>query len=267
MCLAPDNGKGGSDGTEDDDLDDLDEDELKALLEEDTDDDDPEDKDDVNGGDGGKKNEKPDDKTPPSKTFTQEEVDRIIAERLARDRRVQEEKVNQEREAEKQKADMDKWFAERYEAEIKKWTDIGYEEKDAAKLAQEDVAKEFRIMKAEQELEQMKQQQAQSGKKSGYMAERAKAISEDPLIKKYIDEIDDFAQHGTVLDFDTAVNFVIGKHRHELLSSVKTTTEQKTLANVNKRSNIGLEKGGAAATTGANSWTKGEPLMANGLGI
>lgn len=265
--LIPDTGiTNGDDGTVDDDMDEIDPDELKALLE----DDDTEDDDKPEEGEESveeKKTEEPSE--PDSKLFSQEDIDRIIGERLARERRIQEERTMQEAEAKRQQQEKDRWWETRQQAQVKRWTDLGYEEEVATELAKEDVAKEYRLWQAEERLKQYEAQQQQGSKATQYRTDRNEYIAKNPLAAKYVQEIDDFAQNGTALDFQTAMKFVLGDKliAGDLLDSIKTTTEQKTLANVNKRSKMSVEKGGSAASTGAGSLTKSELIMAKRLGI
>ena len=268
--MAADTGLlGGDDGTEDDDLTDFDDDDdLKALLSDDGTEDDDLKEDDDQDTETPETEPEPEPK-PEEKMIPQSEVDRIIGERLARERKIHEDRIAHEVEAQKQKETVDQYFAGRYQEELKKWTDLGYEQEVAAKIAQQDVNKEYRIWQTEQELERLQQQQILNDKTSGYYAERSKAMASDPMVAKYIKEIDEFSQNGEVLDFDTAADFIVGKmaRKGDLLSKIKTTTEQKTLANVNRRSKKSVEKGSSAASPAANSLTRDELLMAKRLGI
>ena len=264
--LIPDTGiTGGDDGTVDDDLDEIDPDELKNLLEND------DSEEDTNPEEVEEEAEVEEEEPPKSenKLFTQEDIDRIIGERLARERRIQEERAMQEAEAKKQEQEMNRWWGNRQQEQIKRWTDLGYEEEVAVNLAREDVAREYRLWQAEERLRQYEVQQQQRSKTTQYMTDRNEYIAKNPLAAKYIQEIDDFAQNGSVLDFQTAMKFVLGDKliAGDLLDSIKTTTEQKTLANVSKRSKMSVEKGGSAATAGAGSLNKSELAMAKRLGI
>ena len=261
--LIPDTGVTGGDDTVDDDLEEIDADELKNLLEND------DSEEDTNPEEVEEETKEEEEEPPKSETklFTQEDIDRIIGERLARERRIQEERAMQEAEAKKQEQEMNRWWGNRQQEQIKRWTDLGYEEEVAVNLAREDVAREYRLWQAEERLRQYEVQQQQSSKKSVYMAERAKAITENPLIKKYIDEIDDLAQNGTALDFELAANQIKGKYHEQEMAALAERIEQKTLANVSKRSKMSVEKGGSAATAGAGSLNKSELAMAKRLGI
>lgn len=263
--LIPDTGVTGGDDTVDDDLEEIDADELKNLLEND------DSEEDTNPEEVEEETEEEEEEPPKSenKLFTQEDIDRIIGERLARERRIQEERAMQEAEAKKQEQEMNRWWGNRQQEQIKRWTDLGYEEEVAVNLAREDVAREYRLWQAEERLRQYEVQQQQGSKTTQYMTDRNEYIAKNPLAAKYIQEIDDFAQNGSVLDFQTAMKFVLGDKliAGDLLDSIKTTTEQKTLANVSKRSKMSVEKGGSAATAGAGSLNKSELAMAKRLGI
>ena len=263
--LIPDTGVTGGDDTVDDDLEEIDADELKNLLEND------DSEEDTNPEEVEEETKEEEEEPPKSETklFTQEDIDRIIGERLARERRIQEERAIQEAEARKQEQEMNRWWGNRQQEQIKRWTDLGYEEEVAVNLAREDVAREYRLWQAEERLRQYEVQQQQGSKTTQYMTDRNEYIAKNPLAAKYIQEIDDFAQNGAVLDFQTAMKFVLGDKliAGDLLDSIKTTTEQKTLANVSKRSKMSVEKGGSAATAGAGSLNKSEIAMAKRLGI
>lgn len=263
--LIPDTGVTGGDGTVDDDLEEIDADELKNLLEND------DSEEDTNPEEVEEETKEEEEEPPKSETklFTQEDIDRIIGERLARERRIQEERAIQEADARKQEQEMNRWWGNRQQELIKRWTDLGYEEEVAVNLAREDVAREYRLWQAEERLRQYEVQQQQGSKTTQYMTDRNEYIAKNPLAAKYIQEIDDFAQNGSVLDFQTAMKFVLGDKliAGDLLDSIKTTTEQKTLANVSKRSKMSVEKGGSAATAGAGSLNKSEIAMAKRLGI
>lgn len=263
--LIPDTGVTGGDDTVDDDLEEIDADELKNLLEND------DSEEDTNPEEVEEETKEEEEEPPKSETklFTQEDIDRIIGERLARERRIQEERAIQEAEARKQEQEMNRWWETRQQAQVKRWTDLGYEEEVAVNLAREDVAREYRLWQAEERLRQYEVQQQQGSKTTQYMTDRNEYIAKNPLAAKYIQEIDDFAQNGAVLDFQTAMKFVLGDKliAGDLLDSIKTTTEQKTLANVSKRSKMSVEKGGSAATAGAGSLNKSELAMAKRLGI
>ena len=263
--LIPDTGVTGGDDTVDDDLEEIDADELKNLLEND------DSEEDTNPEEVEEETKEEEEEPPKSETklFTQEDIDRIIGERLARERRIQEERAIQEAEARKQEQEMNRWWGNRQQEQIKRWTDLGYEEEVAVNLAREDVAREYRLWQAEERLRQYEVQQQQGSKTTQYMTDRNEYIAKNPLAAKYIQEIDDFAQNGSVLDFQTAMKFILGDKliAGDLLDSIKTTTEQKTLANVSKRSKMSVEKGGSAATAGAGSLNKSELAMAKRLGI
>ena len=263
--LIPDTGVTGGDDTVDEDLEEIDADELKNLLEND-------DSEEETNPEEVEEETKEEEEEPPkseTKLFTQEDIDRIIGERLARERRIQEERAIQEADARKQEQEMNRWWGNRQQEQIKRWTDLGYEEEVAVNLAREDVAREYRLWQAEERLRQYEVQQQQGSKTTQYMTDRNEYIAKNPLAAKYIQEIDDFAQNGLVLDFQTAMKFVLGDKliAGDLLDSIKTTTEQKTLANVSKRSKMSVEKGGSAATAGAGSLNKSEIAMAKRLGI
>jgi hypothetical protein len=93
-------------------------------------------------------------------------------------------------------------------------------------------------------------------------------MGKNPLIAKYINEIDQFSQNGkTGVTFEVAANYILGSKvaSGELINSIKTTTEQKTLKNVGQRSKIAVEKGGSTKADPALS--KQEMRLAAALGV
>lgn len=281
--LAPDTGADGGvyddDGTTDDDPADFSEEELRALLEDEP----PENDDDDSEGDEGTPKEEPPDDTPPEppkseeKMIPQSEVDRIIGERLARERRVQEEKLAQEEAAKKQQEEFDKTFSQRfqtrYQFHMQKLKGLGYEEEAAVEMAkseaQYDVENEIRIYLTEQRAKEFESKQQQTAKLNSYLAEKTQAVAKTPMAAKYLDEIDAFSQNGEACSFQTALAFVLGEKllSGDLLETIKATTEQKTLANVNKRSKMSVEKGPSAASTGEKSLTREELMACQKLGV
>lgn len=281
--LAPDTGADGGelddDSTTDDDLSEYGEDDLRALLEDEP----PEaDGDEPEGGDEGTneeppKEEPPEPPKPEEKMIPQSEVDRIIGERLARERRVQEEKLAQEEAAKKQQEEFDKTFSQRFQTRfqfhMQKLKGLGYEEEAAVEMAkseaQYDVENEIRIYLTEQRAKEFESKQQQTAKLNSYLAEKTQAVAKNPMAAKYLDEVDAFSQNGEACNFQTALAYVLGEKllSGDLLETIKATTEQKTLANVNKRSKMSVEKGPSAASSGASSLTREELMACKKLGV
>lgn len=123
----------------------------------------------------------------------------------------------------------------------------------------EDEAREY--IRRERENQELRQKMDSFQKQQAYNTERQKYMS-DPYVKKYLQEIDQFSQNGTVLDFATAKNYVIGQKVTEegLAEDIKTGAHSKTLADMKKQSKHKVQKGsysgGGDETAGIDPWQK-----------
>ena len=251
-------GGGFTDDTEADDPNVVDSDndvDFSELL---TDDDSVE--DDAEGDDTGEEDVKPDankkepdvkPEKPAEKMYTkaelQAEIDRVLADRLARERA----KLDADKQAEKRQAQAEAeaktYWSEMQTDQEKYFVNLGFDEAEAKKLAVKEVKREQRIARLEQQNAQLAQQVEVTGKSTGYDRQKQAVLSGNPQLVPYANmyaaEIDAFSQNGAVVDFETAMNFIIGQKfaSGELLKKVKTTAEQKTLANVNGRKKLNVE--------------------------
>ncbi|GEM_PF-2054703 len=274
---------GGLDGSSDDDPnapdDDGDDESLESLLgidgEDESDEDDLEDEPDDEGGEKpgekGEPEEKKDEPGPKAVVMTQEELDRIIADRLTRDRRVREEQDAQKNEQQRREAEFKQQIDARYNAKVKQLTDLGYDEDSAKAAALDDVQNHIRIIRLENELVESKKQSGKVAAMTRYNADKNEVLSKNPIAAKYVKEIDNFSQSGTVVDFETAMNYVLGQKlaSGELMKEIKATTEQKTLANINKRQKTrveGASQSGKATGTQVEL-SRTEKLLAKNLGL
>lgn len=278
-CFAADKGTqlpGGIDDESEDDLgvDDDDMDNDLGPIDDDEDEEEVDIEDSLKDKDDDDEEEKPDSTTAATGTkkvisMTQEDLDRIINERLARDRKVREDQENQRVQQEQQTQQFNQWYQSQLTEQTKFYADtMGLDEETAEKLAKRDVDKEVRILQAEQIVRQNQEFHQLSQKETKYIQDKADRVGKNPLIAKYIKEIDQFSQNGkTGIDFDVAANYVLGAKvmNGELINSIKTTTEQKTLKNVGQRSKIAVEKGGSAKADPALS--KQEMKLAAALGV
>jgi len=182
-----------------------------------------------------------------TKAELQAEVDRVLADRLARERA----KTNADKQAEKRQAEAEAeaktYWSEMQTDQEKYFANLGFDEAESKKLAAKEVKREQRIARLENELVNAKQQIEVTGKSTGYERQKQAVLSNNPklvpFVNMYAAEIDALSQNGAVGDFETAMNFVIGQKfaSGELLKKVKTTAEQKTLANVNGRQKLKVE--------------------------
>lgn len=177
--------------------------------------------------------EKPADKSK-ERTFTQDEVNAIIAERIARDRKAQE---MRELEAVAGK-DVSALIAEMRQGKAMKMADeYGMTEAEAQSIveAQETAAR----LKAENEELKAKEQAAQ--REAAYRAQKAQ-FAANPNVLRYEAEIDRFAREHSNWDFRVAALAVLGQKVIDgtLQEAVATATRQKTLADVARRK-VGAE--------------------------
>jgi len=185
------------------------------------------------------------------KTYTkaemQTEIDRVLADRLSRERA----KIEADKQAEKRQAQVEAeaktyWIEQQTEKE-EYFAALGFDETKAKKLASEEIKKEQRIARLEQELISAKQQIEFTGKSTDYERQRQAVLNSNPQIRPYAimyaAEIDAVSQNGAAIDFETAMKFVIGEKftSGELRKSVKTAAEQKTLANIKGRQKLRVE--------------------------
>lgn len=172
-------------------------------------------------------------KTP---TFTQDDVNRIVQERLARDRKSQLVRELEEL------AGMDIEGIVNYARQNRiraKAEEMGISEEEAQRIIENE--EKAKIM--EEQMKELQAQQQATIKAIKYGQDKLKYIN-NPLVKKYEKEIDDFAQGGLMLEFEPAMNYILGQKllNGELLEQMKEGIEKKTLANVTKRSKIAVEK-------------------------
>jgi len=182
-----------------------------------------------------------------TKAELQAEIDRVLADRLARERA----KLDADKQAEKRQAQAEAeaktYWSEMQTDQEKYFVNLGFDEAEAKKLAVKEVKREQRIARLEQQNAQLAQQVEVTGKSTGYDRQKQAVLSGNPQLVPYANmyaaEIDAFSQNGAALDYETAMKQIIGDKfvSGELLKKVKTTAEQKTLANVNGRKKLNVE--------------------------
>ena len=240
---------------------------LAALTGEDTEEDEP--KEEEEKGDEKPEEKLVEKKEEPPKTFTQADIDRIIGERLARERKTQEEQNSRLHQEQQQQQQVQQWYNDRLNAKTTRYEEVmGLDKDTALKLATEDMQGELKVKQVEIQLQEQQKQVAVTQQVSKYNQDKSETVTKNPVIAKYLKEIDEFSGGGSQLDFDTAMKYVIGGKivSGELTNDIKTAAEQKTLKNVSKRSKIGTEKGGQSSST-ASQLTKDELLMCKALGV
>jgi len=203
----------------------------------------------------------PTEEPPKEKLFTQAEIDRIIGERLARDKKVQ---LVRELETEAG-LDMEAIVTHVRNNRIQNTAEqMGVTEDEARKI----IEAQEKSQKLEAELNEVKQKQELFTKNTVYAQDKAKQIN-NPLVKKYEKEIDAFSNQGALVDFNTAMRYVIGTKvmEGELLKDVKTATEQRVLRDVNTRSKTTSVSTGKATAGGVVTLTKEQQKYARILGL
>ena len=90
------------------------------------------------------------------------------------------------------------------------------------------------------------------------------------MVAKYIKEIDTFAQNGMAgVDFMVAAKYVLGEKiaSGELLDTVTSAVEQKTLKNIGKRQKLAVEKDSQPGASTTPRLTPEQRRICRNLGI
>lgn len=198
--------------------------------------------------------------TPSEATFTQAQLDRILEGRLARDRKSQ---VVRE---------VESILGAPLEELVGHLRQTRIEEAQTTYAMSEDEAKRYiteqeRLHTLEAERQAMLEQQRAMEAVTAYQQDKTKHVG-NPLAKKYEADIDAFAQNGLAgINYATAMSYVIGQKvlAGEVLGNVKKATEQRVLANIQKRSTVKPEGGQGAAQT--VSLTPLQIQVARSLGV
>ena len=197
---------------------------------------------------------------PPQRLFTQADVDRIVQERLARDR-----KIRQLRELEQLAGmDLEGILAHVKENQVKAIAEEkGISEEDARHI----VENQERLRRLEEEMQAERAYREHLARTMAYQQAKMRYMN-NPLVKKYEAEIDAFSQHGLLVDFEPAMNYIIGQHAlmGDLLKDVKATTQQQVLAEIAKRGKVAPEAQANAAPQ-AISLTPEQKRYARALGV
>ena len=230
---------GDTDGLEPDDPDNPDDDAADDDDEDDSDDDVPEpDKD---------------------KPVTQKEIDRIVEARLARERVKFEKQLADVRgqqqndlTAKQQQAQDTAYLKKIYATEYQSNIDAGLTETQAASRAQREADRESRILANERRQQASDARAQQFEHRADYSDAKAAAITKTPYVANYLAEIDEFSGKGALVDFPTAMAFVIGQKvlSGELGTDMRSAAEQATLKNVNARGKKKVEGGDSAGGAG-----------------
>jgi hypothetical protein len=219
---------------------------------------------------------------PPAKSnlpATQEDLDELIEGRLARQSKQFEKEIERIRadqqqltqtELNKQQfAEWDKYTQQMFNQSYQSLTNAGYDDALAKAFAHESVKNEITRLQLQQEQEARRKQEERVSGMIMYSQQKSSYISKNPLVAKYVEEIDEIAQNGEKVDFETAANYVLGKKviSGEIQDIVKAVTEQKTLKNIDSRKRIAVESAGLPGKDDSVSLTREQRKMARALGI
>jgi len=207
----------------------------------------------------------------PEKTFTQEEVNRMIQDRLNRQRKQFEQSYTQvnSKLAELERLtgmDVDSIATNIRQAQVKaRADDWGISEDEARNILEN----EQKAQKMEHQLRQQQQQNEQTQRMVNYDRDKQKLMSKYPQIKGYEQEIDAFAQNGAALNFEPAMKYVLGQAILEGKIDVEKDVEQKVLANTKKKGKTKPEKAGSGggADSSIDALSKQEKILARNLGL
>jgi len=178
------------------------------------------------------------------KKFSQKDLDRIIGQSRIKGREYEQDAQILEKMTGMSLKDIAKYVRDQHVNKMVEET--GMTEEEAGRIV--DDRQEKAIL--QEKVRQMEEQQKNFQQQLSYNNEKARYIK-NPLVKKYMAEIDAFAQGGKLVGFETAMKYVLGEKfmSGEITESIKSSTQQKTLADVNKRSKAAPESGAQAGGT------------------
>ncbi|GAB7387359.1 hypothetical protein BSNK01_11950 [Bacillaceae bacterium] len=196
--------------------------------------------------------------------FTPEQqayINRIVQERLSRDRKTQAvRRLEQET-----GMDIDEIVEYVRKNKIQAYAEEhGLTEEEARDI----IEKEERLRELEERTRYYEQQQQEQQRMWAYQQQKQRFLH-DPLVRKYEKEIDAFSQYGRLVDFEPAMNFILGEKLRsgELLQEIRRGAEQKTLASVQKRSKVTPQSASVSGKSAIPELTAQEKRLAKALGI
>jgi hypothetical protein len=212
------------------------------------------------------------------KPVTQEEIDRIVESRLARERvkfekQLADVKAQQQTDqtAKQQQAQDNSYLKQIYATEYQAQIEAGVTEQQAASRAQREVDREARSLVVDRRQQASDAKAQQFERRADYSDAKTAAISETPYVAKYLKEIDEFSGKGALVDFPTAMAFVVGQKvlSGELGTDMRSAAEQATLKNVNARGKKKVEGGTSAGGAGDRTpkMSPSEMKYAKALGV
>lgn len=216
-------------------------------------------KDEVSSKEPAKAEEQKAAKEEAEKKFSQEELEQIIGQRLSRDRQSNEVRQLQELTGMDLKSVIDHVKKNKITQQAE---EMGITEEEAEQIFEKD----NRL----REMEGQMQQQSQEYQNLIYSQEKSKYLN-DPLVKKYEKEIDEFSKGGAALPFEPAMNYILGKKvlSGEITKNISQAAEQKTLKNVQNRAKVAPVNSSQAGkkSSASSSLSKEERALAKTLGV
>jgi len=227
----------------------------------------------------------PEPEGPPPIVLTQEQLNQIVQDRLTRDRRVREQEyAAQQQQAQVQQQQEQEW-GNYYNQLVNTYFNDKYQFYAGTLQMDDEVAKQRAAQEAEVEARrdyelaatkaQIQQQQATQQQREAHIQritayERDKAMAmRNPVVARYMQQIDEFSGGGARLSFEVAKRYVLGQAIDSELSRARQTEQQRTLANVNSRKNIGVMQGSQAGAnvSKTSQLSAAEKRMAAKLGV
>lgn len=227
----------------------------------------------------------PEQQGPPPIVLSQEQLNGIIQERLARDRRIREQEYQQQQQQQAAQQQQEQEWGNYYNQLLNAHFQNKYqfyagtlqidEETAKARAAQEaeiEARRDYEVAVTRQQIQdnlaQQQQREAMLQRTAIYARDRAAAMR-DPIVARYLDRIDQFSGGGTSMSFETARRYVLGEALEVELTRAQTTAQQRTLANVNARKNLGVIQGSqaGASTSKTSQLTAAEKRAAARLGV
>jgi len=209
-------------------------------------------------------------KEKPSKTFTEEDVNRIVQDRLARKEKQFQEQYRQVSDKLGQLEnitgmDADKIITHVQQAQVKARADEwGISEEEANRILENE--QKANVM--EKRVKTMEQKDQQREQMVQYDRDKQKFMS-NPMVKQYEEQIDAFSKNGAALNFEPAMKYVLGEAIYEGKIDVNKDLEQKVMASRKKKGKTKPEVpgSGGGAETQSSTLSKEEKELARNLGL
>lgn len=199
--------------------------------------------------------------------YTQAEIDRIVESRLGRDR-----KAKQVREIEAMVGmPLEQWVEQQRTAKVQQAMEQYTMTEDEAKAY---VDNQERIAKLEADAQEVRERQDALARVTAYQQQRAQVIASKPAIAplaaQFAKEVDEFTHLGTEpVTYEEGLAFVLGQKllNGELLPMIQRATEQRTIANIDKRGKAAPINAAQTGATTATGLDRTERHLSRALGL